>query len=48
MYDLKVNCAFMPHKGDAKKPTVGNFGVKCSACIAREYKIVVDRGARQV
>ena len=36
MYDLKVNCAFMPHKGNAKKPTVGNFGVKCSACIARE------------
>ena len=29
MYDLKVNCAFMPHKGDAKKPTVANFGVKC-------------------
>ena len=32
MYDLKVNCVFMPHKG------VGNFGVKCSACTAGELQ----------
>ena len=36
MYDLKVNYAFMPHKPDANKPTIGNFGEECLACTGRE------------
>ena len=39
MYDLKVNYAFMPHKRDANKPTVG---------ITMLPGIIVDRVAGQV
>ena len=38
MYDLKANYAFMPHKRDANKPTVGSFGLECLACTGRELQ----------
>jgi len=38
MYDLKVNYAFVPHKRDANKPTVGNFGLECLAWTGKELQ----------
>ena len=38
MYDLKANYAFMPHKRDANKTTVGSFGLECLACTGRELQ----------
>ena len=38
MYDLKANYAFMPHKRDANKPTVGSFGLEYLACTGRELQ----------
>ena len=43
MYDLNVNYAFMPHKQDANKPTVGNFSEECLACTGREFQCFPGR-----